>query len=711
MFESQDQTVPQSWKPNQKLPSFKPLSVRRESSGASDKSVSKLPNFLQTSTSIEADASTRENTPSATDEPTRDDSVNGLIEDFVGRDTRERVNKPAHAVVAEENPKTLSKDKQKLTKKLGKETTSLNQADEYEDAHDLAGFDTMSDGVAKFVEDFNQRIVEQQPDHARESGAPSADDTQEDEPVDKSPARNLAGGVVQNAFDRMRPRRSSPEVATITIGSKTTTSLLGSSSLSQRRRTDSTPCTPIRSRALVDDPARQKFGNSMRSFAAPGSQLLKTVGKPQSKSRVSVKYAEKATDDETSGSASDDGSMASTCDDDEHGPASCTPEVDYGPASGPEEPSLSDAESDDEYLDEEDKKSREEARVAELIRQAEESTVLPSQDNKRRAHQLLKGTGQKDSTTSLVQIIDASVQRIEAQLKRLEDALQHPVEATQIPKSKTTTPIEGASAEERLSLTVSKDDFASMRVTGQFNLGFILATRNNTDLFIIDQHASDEKYNFERLQATTIVQNQRLFHPRPLQLTAIEEEIVLENNDALLKSGFLVDIDTSGDLPVGQRCKVLSLPMSREVTFDTTDLEELITLLADNPSSSTTNTPRPSKVRRMFAMRACRSSIMVGKTLTLKQMGALVRKMGDIDKPWNCPHGRPTMRHVCSLEGWGGWEEGDGVVGMEEEGCEIDWKGWVQGKEEEQEVDSAGEDQEEDIETQNDKEEEDLEEE
>lgn len=23
--------------------------------------------------------------------------------------------------------------------------------------------------------------------------------------------------------------------------------------------------------------------------------------------------------------------------------------------------------------------------------------------------------------------------------------------------------------------------------------------------------------------------------------------------------------------------------------------------------------------------------------------------MGEIDQPWNCPHGRPTMRHLFSL--------------------------------------------------------------
>ena len=704
MFENQDQTVPQSQRPIQKLSSFKPLSVRRESSEASDTTVPKHPNFPQNSASNEADASEGEDTPSARDEPTRGNSVASLIENFVGRDSRERVNKVAHAVVPEEKPKTLSKDKQKLIKKLGKENGSLHQPDEYKDARDLTESDAMLNGVAKPVEDFNQRIAEQQPGHAGESDSSSAEESQEDEPVEKEPPPNPSGGVVQNAFDRMRPRRNPPEVATITIGSKITTSVLGASSLSKRGRTDSTPPTPIRSKAPADDPARQKFSSSMRSFAAPGSQLLETVGKPQSKSRVSINYSEDASDDEVSANASDANSAGSGEEVGEQEQAASIQGTDDDAEIEQEGSPALDAESDEEYLDEESKKSREEARVAELIQHAEEQSAISSQDKKRRANQILKGTGQRDSTTSLVQVIDASVQRIEEQLSILETALQSSLKATQIPKPEPTASTDDASPEERLSLTVSKDDFAYMRITGQFNLGFILATRANSDLFIIDQHASDEKHNFERLQATTVVQNQRLVHPRPLHLTAIEEEVVLENNDALLKNGFLVDIDTSGDSAVGQRCKLLSLPMSREVTFDVTDLEELIALLADTPtfsSASKAHIPRPGKVRRMFAMRACRSSIMIGKTLTLKQMGALVRKMGDIDKPWNCPHGRPTMRHVCGLGGWRGWEEGDGVVGMEEAEFGVDWRGWVQGKREE-EADVAGEDQEEDMEAQSD---------
>ena len=123
--------------------------------------------------------------------------------------------------------------------------------------------------------------------------------------------------------------------------------------------------------------------------------------------------------------------------------------------------------------------------------------------------------------------------------------------------------------------------------------------------------------------------------------------------------------------------------MSREVTFDTTDLEELIALLADSAaptSAASDHVPRPSKVRKMFAMRACRSSIMIGKNLSLTQMKKLVRRMGEVDKPWNCPHGRPTMRHILGLHAWKGGREGDGLVGPgnDEGGDVVPWGSWLQ---------------------------------
>lgn len=71
----------------------------------------------------------------------------------------------------------------------------------------------------------------------------------------------------------------------------------------------------------------------------------------------------------------------------------------------------------------------------------------------------------------------------------------------------------------------------------------------------------------------------------------------------------------------------------------------------------------------MFASRACRKSVMIGKALSRSEMQRLITQMGEIEQPWvsrkyydkfrmkcylflfskNCPHGRPTMRHLVNL--------------------------------------------------------------
>ncbi|OEJ88547.1 DNA mismatch repair protein PMS1 [Hanseniaspora osmophila] len=217
--------------------------------------------------------------------------------------------------------------------------------------------------------------------------------------------------------------------------------------------------------------------------------------------------------------------------------------------------------------------------------------------------------------------------------------------------------------EEYLTLTVSKSDFTQMKIVGQFNLGFIICTRQKTkdgkyDLFIIDQHASDEKFNFENLQKTTKFKSQALIQPKIMELSVIDELIVLDNLKTFELNGFrLKTQDANDDVFVGDTAEnkgkiaIVSLPFSKKTQFSFEDFYELVHLVK-NSSNHSNETIRCSKIRAMFAMRSCRMSIMVGKPLTMKTMEKVVNNLSLLDKPWNCPHGRPTMRHLMELKDW-----------------------------------------------------------
>lgn len=552
------------------------------------------------------------------------------------------------------------------------------------------------DPPSQSVQDFNARVASihaRQVDRERSPRSPGptpvnvADDEEPIPAIRQTPHKPLSQSNIQNAFDRMRPMRTPLQQATITVGDTTTTTTIGSGSQSRsaKRARIHTPKFSLTGTPLSQNQKVSLFTKGLRGFAAPGTQVEGSEEEEEDDEQNSSLPAAAQTPSRPTGATSR--AFEEPRIDDLMELSSAAPHGEpMEPLRDTDMPDAQEADdSDGEYVGEEEKKAREDARIARLIAEAEEAAARPTDVNLKRANKLFKLPHSKHSTIHLERAIETKVKSIARQLRSIQSSL----DAAELKLGAraalpTSTQLNKEDPEERLSLTVTKADFNEMQIIGQFNLGFIIAVRPPTstsptsDLFIIDQHASDEKYNFERLSATTTLVSQRLVHPHFLELTAVEEEIILANEHSLTANGFLVEMDTSNE---ERRAKLTSLPMSKEVTFTPTDLEELLALVMDNPPSSSTSTsayiPRPSKVRKLLASRACRSSVMIGKTLQNAQMENIVRHMGSMDKPWSCPHGRPTMRHLYGLEQWEGWREGDGVVGVDARGERADWAGFL----------------------------------
>ncbi|EFJ46988.1 hypothetical protein VOLCADRAFT_61856, partial [Volvox carteri f. nagariensis] len=178
------------------------------------------------------------------------------------------------------------------------------------------------------------------------------------------------------------------------------------------------------------------------------------------------------------------------------------------------------------------------------------------------------------------------------------------------------------------------------QVLGQFNLGFILA-RHGPDVFIVDQHAAAEKTTFERLQRSVVLTRQPLLVPMALPagvLLPVDQLIIREHIDVFRRNGF----DFVERLPDGRLLLLSSVPVSRATgQLGMEDVVELVGMLRSGEGAG--------GIRAMLASRACRSSVMVGRPLNRGEMRRLLDGLADLRQPWNCPHGRPTMRHVCVL--------------------------------------------------------------
>ncbi|KAF8426910.1 hypothetical protein EV426DRAFT_425318 [Tirmania nivea] len=543
----------------------------------------------------------------------------------------------------------------------------------------------------------------------------------ESSPVRTPPSDSEAGGEDEIApssppVARIPPyrlsKRALPEPATITIGNTTITSTSESQARKKQRLDPSS-----RASNIAKSPTRFRLLNMVRNLAAPGTKVnLPAAEVAEGEGDLSENEEGSDIQDSIPDEDDDESSLSSVpkrrevsagiVDHEQDTPVAVKVEEQdeenaFFLPSADEPSDMEDNEEqeqevlprgqgddeedegyDEEYIDEEELRVREKRKVERLIEEAEAHAVTPSVENKARAERILKGRPQS-SIRGRTHVVSASLDSVSQHLASIRRCASEYDYIHNKPQG-ATKELQDTSPEERLTLTVSKSDFARMRIIGQFNRGFIIVTRSTLpnptstassnksgpdDLFIIDQHASDEKYNFEQLQATTIMHSQPLVRPKQLDLMAMDEEIVKDNIDILKANGFSVEVDEGA--PSGQKCKLLTLPMSENTVFDLRDLEELIHLMSldgsgdsnsdagavKNKVKAKTAIPRPSKVRKTFAMRACRSSVMVGKALTIEQMKKVVRHMGKLDKPWNCPHGRPTMRHLCDLGQVQSWNE------------------------------------------------------
>lgn len=745
LFEQTDHTMPQSQLPTRKLPSYQPLTVTKRASAGLDISVDH-----EDSDSEASEADVKRLAPRVLLSQQRLESnaagtPPSLIHNWVGRDSDARketrgLKKVLPSVSSDKQEPSFQKQQHcpedtdrgiEIPAQLDKFVSPLEQDNSILDLkHEGASGPSMptydiendtpldTDNLMSPAQEPNPHstcyndLFPERPAHlsARDdSAAPTSavneassvarGEEEEEEGEDSRMQRaepaicattpgsqKAVAGPVQNAFDRVRPKRTSQQTAEITVGDTTTTTVIGGSPPYKRRRVHK----PADSQSIANFGASPLLARGLRNFAAPGSQMAAASSALPAAAQRELPGSESDSSDEASDCAEQQEAQAEFS----HGIVSdqiqdevrtSDPLDELGP--GP----MDDDDFDHDYVDVREKKIQEDEEIARLIQEAEDAVARPTDANLRRASQVLKNGGsRREMTLQLDCYLDSSIASISKQIDMFRADMQYEEQIVHEDGAVVKSELDDNDAERTLSLTVNKTDFERMVIIGQFNLGFILALRpassnqDRDELFIVDQHAADEKYNYERLQRTVTLQNQRLVRPKPLELTAIEEEVILDNPDALKANGFEIDAtsDVTDDDSTRRRCRLVALPMSGEKTFDLSDLEELLHLLSETPSGST-EVPRPRKVQRMLAMRACRSSIMVGKTLTLKQMQKVVRHMGEMEKPWNCPHGRPTMRHLASLAAWRGWQEGN-VLDTDEivdddllQGRHTDWKSWL----------------------------------
>ena len=173
-----------------------------------------------------------------------------------------------------------------------------------------------------------------------------------------------------------------------------------------------------------------------------------------------------------------------------------------------------------------------------------------------------------------------------------------------------------------------------LTVIAQMHLTYLVCSDDQGSIYLIDQHAADERIRYER--QLELLKDKQLavapLVPVMVDLKPSEIKLLTEERLQLLKSIGL-ELEAFG----ANVLKVNTIP-SWALHQAQIYVEDLLHQLFEEP------TLQPDKLRLYaLASKACKTSIKAQDVLTLEAMQSLVNRLLDCQFPYTCPHGRPTM--------------------------------------------------------------------
>ncbi|MDD6468232.1 MAG: DNA mismatch repair endonuclease MutL [Erysipelotrichaceae bacterium] len=173
-----------------------------------------------------------------------------------------------------------------------------------------------------------------------------------------------------------------------------------------------------------------------------------------------------------------------------------------------------------------------------------------------------------------------------------------------------------------------------LEVIGQLHGKYILA-QGEDGLYIIDQHAAQEKFNYERFKRALESQQfvmMSLIVPIVFELPMSKMMKVEEMNEQLAPIG--IQFETFGTHSI--LCR--ELPNWMNNVDQTLFLQDMIDLFDQNKRYSI------EEIRKeAVASLACHYSIKFNRYLTKEEMEKVIQDLRACEEPFHCPHGRPTL--------------------------------------------------------------------
>ncbi len=187
---------------------------------------------------------------------------------------------------------------------------------------------------------------------------------------------------------------------------------------------------------------------------------------------------------------------------------------------------------------------------------------------------------------------------------------------------------------------VKESKLSHMSVVGIIKDSFIVA-ETPSGMAVVDQHAAHERINYEKLKERVKedIDSQKLVSPKNVELKPEEAALLRANEDLLERLGF--EISHFGKTTF----RIRGVP----VIFGEVQEKEVLHSILDELGNLSTNSLKERR-EEMLKYMACHDSVTAGDKLSITNAKQLLEKLGQMDNPYTCPHGRPTIVSFAEKE-------------------------------------------------------------
>lgn len=183
--------------------------------------------------------------------------------------------------------------------------------------------------------------------------------------------------------------------------------------------------------------------------------------------------------------------------------------------------------------------------------------------------------------------------------------------------------------------------FNNYKIVGQiFNTYWIV--EQNDEMYLIDQHSAHERIIFEQLTENfknQSIHSQKLLEPIVIKATPMEKMAIEQNKELFLKFGF--DIEEFGFDTYALR----QVPFIFNAPVEPLFFIDLLNIVMDKNISNLYD----AKIEKIISM-SCKKAVKANDRLNFVEAKQLIEKLLNIENPFNCPHGRPTIIKMTKYE-------------------------------------------------------------